>query len=739
MEEGKRFSGRSNILIAIFAVCLICFTGILYNAQVVHGTDYLARSNTQVTTTKTVETSRGIITDRNGKVLVSNQEIYTISFHPGDIPADPDAGLNQKQNTAQSLLRLIQLCQSYGVTWNDGLPLTTSKPFGYTLSTAANTQRTRFRDYLSDRGWSDTALTSSTAFPLMTEALQEKLAVIGSPLSANRLVSLMRTDFDIPAEFTDEEARLVCGVLYELALRTLPQGKTVNVPYVFAEDVPVEVISILHDGNFAGVTVGIKSVRQYNTDYAAHILGRVGDIDSTEERTQLNAPYNTAREAGEDTSALHYYQWDDKVGKDGVEKAFETYLCGLEGKRLITTDRDGKITSEIYSIEPKPGDTVSLTIDIDFQAQVEAILARSVEAMNEEDGDLTRGAAAVSVADGGVLALGNYPTYSQRTYLEDYTALAENIARPFNNRALTGVYAPGSTFKPCTAVAALEAGATDEDGNTCGIITPDTVIQTKGIYTAYKDYQPRCWYYKDYGGIHGRINVSQALFHSCNYFFFDLAYRMGINVLDEYATAFGLGQPTGIEIYEKTGTLAGPEYSKSQGLNWVGGNTLAAAIGQSDNTFTPLQLANYIAALVRGGDRYAAHVLQSIQSYDGSETVYEYEPEILSTVEMADSTLEAVKSGMGDLVLSGSISGYFRECVVSAGAKTGSAQLGDGGTDGVFVCFAPFDDPEIAVALVIEKGVSGSAVAPAAVEILNAYFSAGDTGSAVVPEGTLLP
>ena len=727
MEEAKRFTRRSNLLLLLFLLCLLCFAGLLYDAQVVHGSDYLARSNTQVTTTKTIETSRGIITDRNGKVLVSNQETYTISFTAKDVPQEP--GLTQKQSVARAVLRLIRLCQEYGVVWTDNLPLSTGEPFAYTLYSAGGAARGWFANYLSDREWSDTELTASTAFPRLSETLQASLETGPGPLSASRLAALLRKDFDIPEDFTAVEARLVCGVLYELALRTLPQGKTVNIPYVFAQNVPVEVISILHDGGFAGVSVGIKSVRSYDTDYAAHLLGRVGDIDTAEERDALNAPYLAAREADGDTSALHYYQWDDKVGKDGVEKAFESYLCGLEGKRLITTDREGKITSELYSTQPRPGSTVSLTIDIDFQAAVEAILENSVLAMNAEDGNEARGAAAavVSVSDSSILALANYPTYSQRTYSEDWAELSENPAHPYSNRAVTGTYAPGSTFKPCTAVAALGAG----------VITTTTKIRAMGRYTAYEDYQPWCW--RKTIPCHGNIDVTQAVYHSCNYFFYDMGYKMGIDTLGEYAAAFGLGQPTGIEIWERTGSIAGPEHSTAQGLTWNPGDALQAAIGQAGNAFTPLQLANYIATLVRGGDRYAAHLLDSVISYDGGEILLDYQPEILSTVNMDEDALAAVKKGMGDLVASGSISGYFRDCIVTAGAKTGSAQLGDGETNGVFVCFAPFDDPEIAVAVVIEKGGSGAAVASTAVEILNTYFSASSAGAVLFPEGVLLP
>ena len=376
---------------------------------------------------------------------------------------------------------------------------------------------------------------------------------------------------------------------------------------------------------------------------------------------------------------------------------------------------------------------MALTIDIDFQAEVEAALGRAVEAMNEEDGLETRGAAAavVSIADSDVLALATYPTYSQRTFTEDLAAINANKANPMYNRALGGTYSPGSTMKPCTAVAALEEG----------LISPQTKINTRGRFTSayFKDYQPRCWIHRQYGGSHGRINVVKALEVSCNYFFYDMADRMGSTKLNEYAAAFGLGQPTGIELGEETGFLITQDYVQNKGDTWYdhSGDTLQIAIGQLFEV-TPLQLANYIATLLRGGARYGAHLLENVTSYDGSRVLYTHEPEVLSQVEMSESTLAAVKQGMGDLVKSGSVSRQFKECVVSAGAKTGSAQTGESVANGVFVCFAPFDEPEIAVAVAIERGGSGAALASTAVEILNAYFAPSDIGSALIPEGALL-
>ncbi len=728
MTDEKRFHRRANFLIGAYVLCLALFTGILYNAQIVNGSEYLARSTIQVTTTKTVETSRGIITDRNGKILVSNREIYTVSFDPDLVP-DQDGETHQAA-VARALLRILTLFQEHGVAWGDSLPIGDAEPYGYTFAGATGAQRAWFSHYLADRKWSSTELTASSSAPLMSQTLLDKLKLTGSTaLTAPHLLELMRADFGVPTDFSRQEARLVLGVLYELRLRKLT-ANAVTVPYVFAEDLSVELISILNDGAFEGVVIGSKAVRQYNTDYAAHILGRVGKFESREERDGFNAEWNAAREAGEDTTGLPYYRLDDQVGKDGVELAFEQYLRGRDGTRLITTNQEGKITSEIYSIQPEPGGTVALTLDIDFQAQVEEILARSVQAMDQEDLEdgeepVNRGAAAavVSVANSEILALATYPTYSQRTYAQDYALLSQDPRHPYVNRAISSAYAPGSTFKPLTAVAALESG----------VITPTTIINATGSWTYPGDPNSyaNCWLYNSSRGRHGRINVSQAITVSCNYFFAQMGYSLGLDRLNAYCRAFGLGESTGIEIYERTGTL--PENKPGEDQSpWAG-------FGQSSQLFTPLQLANYVATLVRGGTRYNAHLLKDISAYDGSSVLYTAQPEVLSQQEIQPDNLAAVKKGMGDLATTGSVGQQFANCIVTAGAKTGSAQTGEVMANGVFVCFAPFEEPEVAVAVVIEKGKAGAALASTAVEILNAYFAPSDIGAMMAPEGALLP
>ena len=468
MTDEKRFFRRADFLLGFFALCLICFVCILYDAQIVNGQDYLARSTVQLPRTETVETFRGIITDRNGKILVSNQEIYTVTFDPDLVP--DEEGVSRSETVARAVLRLLRLCQGCGVSWDDGLPISMNAPFSYTFSDISTTQRNRFQNYLEDRKWSDSELTAASMQPLMSVSLRQSLQLEGSSiLTADQLIELMRsgdTGFGIPEDFTDEEARLTLGVLYELRLRKLGGSLATTVPYILAENISVEMISLLNDGMFSGAVVSSRSERQYHTEHASHILGRVASIDSQEERAALNAPWTAAKEAGEDPSAYRYYRNDDKVGKEGVEKAFETWLAGRDGSRLITTNQEGKITSEIYSIQPEPGGAVALTIDIDFQADVEAILAQTVLEMNEADelagngpaDENTRGAAAVvlSVDDSSILALANYPTYSLLTYQEDLAEYSHDPRRPYTNRAIAGTYVPGSTFKMVTAAAAME-------------------------------------------------------------------------------------------------------------------------------------------------------------------------------------------------------------------------------------------------------------------------------------------
>ena len=664
---------RVYMLLGFFAAFLLLFFAVLYDAQVAHGSENRAKSITSNTTSETVTASRGIITDRNGKVLVSNRLAYTLVLDKSGFGKD-QAALND------AILRLIQLCQEQDVLWNDTLPMTTGA--SPRLTTASRSEA--FKKYLKDN----------------------KLPQNGTD---EETFAALRALYKIDESLPNAQARLIVGVRYELDGRS---------SYTFAEDVSTDLLSRITDGHYEGVTIKTAAARVYNTKLAAHILGTVGAIWQEEWRSDEATGYVGYADKG--------YNMNDLVGKDGVEKAFEEYLHGKDGRRLITTDENGKLTGELYTREPQPGGTVALTLDIDLQQVVEETLAETIQGMMDKDSYQRGGAAAViEVGTGEVLALASYPTYDLETFNQDYEELVADERLPMFNRATQGIYAPGSTFKLCTSAAALEEG----------IITPSTIIEDRGIYTYYKDPQPMCWIWRQAGMTHGRINVSQAIVDSCNYFYYEVGRLTGIKKLDEYATAFGLGQSTGIEIGDASGVLASPEWAEAHDREWTDGQTITAAIGQSYNLFTPLQLANYVATLVSGGEHYEAHLLKTVKSYDNSRIIDVYNKGPLNDMELSDSTVAAITKGMHDLTHD-SLTSAFSRCVVEAGAKTGSAQVGTDIANGTFVAYAPYDDPEIAIAIVVEKGGSGSLLANAAVDIINAWFTRG--GSTAVGENTLL-
>ncbi len=685
MIETKSNSNRRLYVLIGFLLCVLtAYVCVMYDTQINRGDYYREQSVRTITSTETVEASRGILTDRNGQVLVSNRQTYALTFDVSLLSSEDD------ENAA--ILRLIQLCRQRGVTWNDNLPMTRTAPYAYAVDAAGTVQRDRFSKFLQT---SLKTLSTNVKYENVTDAL------ISSITSPSDLMTQMRTFFEIPDDWSNADARAVVGVRYELEVR-----KIINTTaYVFAEDVDTELISLVKDGDYRGAKVSASSVREYDTAAAAHVLGTVGRINEQELAANPDV-----------------YNGEDWIGKSGVELAFENYLRGADGKRLISSNSEGKITSEIYTTEPKPGNTVALTLDLDLQEAAEQALADTITKMNK-DGNSSRGAGAavVEVGTGEVLALASYPTFDLSAFGTSFNALSNDPSNPLFNRATQGTYAPGSTFKPCTAVAGLEEG----------VITTATKIRDTG-----KWYYPGAstgdyfWCWKHSG--HGSLNVSQAITNSCNYFFGQVGYMLGLDKLNEYASAFGLGKKTGIEIGDKAGTLATEEQGQDL-APW-------AAFGQASYSATPLQLANYIATLVDGGDHYDAHLLKSVKTYNNDQVVYVDTPKPSNSLSISESTLGAVKTGMHELTTSGALAPYFKSCVVEAGAKTGTAQISSQKVNnGVFVCFAPFDDPKIAVAIVIEKGGSGAALASTAVEILNAYFTKEEIGTVILGENQLLP
>ena len=728
-------------LAGFLAVVLLIYLGVLFNTQVVHHEEYLAQSLHSIAEVEYIDASRGIITDRKGRPLVSNTSVYDLSFDTDllDVEEDPN----------EAILRLLQLCQTEGLSWLDNLPISMEMPYTYTLDSLPSTQKSRFLSYLKSVDTYKAAiidyllehpeLAEISEEESENEATEPSLETRGETLLKNLPLSAftesflqqvgitpldvmmtLRNEMELSDLLSQTEARQVLGIRYELKLR----AATGYTDCTLVEDIDTVFISKVTDGNFSGAEITSASIRKYETTYAAHILGYVGAIGSKEEYEALGEGYS----------------YNDYVGKSGVEAAFEQYLKGTDGRRVISTNSDGKVTGEYYSVEPKPGNTVELTVDLELQKAVEDALAETVERLNADpkykDDAEVRGAGAVveKIGTGEILALASYPTYDLSTFRQSdvWAELSANPAKPFQNRATSSTYPPGSTYKMLIAAAALEEGEVslkEEVRDTGYWLYPDIVEGTRrwGYY---------CW---NRSG-HGLVDVVEAITVSCNYFFYEMGYRLGIDRIAEWAAKFGFGEPTGIEIGDASGILASREEREENGGVWYGGDTVMAAIGQSDNLFTPIQLANYICTLISGGERYETRLLKSVKTYDNAEVVAVGDTKPVETIDISESTLNAIKKGMYDLTTTGSLSYYFKDCIVSAGAKTGTAQLGENKeNNGMFVCFAPYEDPEIAVAVAIEKGGSGSALASTAVKILNAYFSADEIGTVIVSENQLIP
>ena len=696
-REAHRLKLRSNLLIAIFCAILAGFVAVLYQAQIVEGAGYRSNSTVRNIQTEQVDSVRGEILDRYGRVLVTNEVSYNVTLDYSAM----GSGRNE------ILALLLDICREEGVAWTDDLPISKAAPWIFTTETPFSFQQK------NSEGEMETRLTY-----LGSLAKKCKWTADDKPVpTAGELLAAMCRTFGLiqEGEAPDARDRELAGVLYELHLRL---REVDNSAYLFTQGVDMTFISKVKERALAGVRIETATTRKYETSYAAHVLGFTGKIDRGPEwdhYKELSYPMNAT------------------VGKEGVELAFEEALHGVSGSRLIEKDDAGNTISQEWRKEPKPGDNVVLTLDMALQATPEDLLARYAarqEVKVGEDGEPepAKGmAAAVVDMSGGVLALASYPTYDLSTFRENYSQLQADESYPLNNRATMGLYAPGSTFKMLTAIAALDSGT----------ITTLDKVECTAYYRFYPDVSPACWIAP---GRHGMENVTQAIQDSCNIFFYDVGRRTGIATIREYAQKFGLGEYTGIEIPEKKGHVAGPETSASYDRQWFEGETMYAAIGQDNNLFSPLQLANYIATLVNGGNHYACHLLKEFKSSDYSQITETYDEPPLHTVDIQPEHLAAIKQGMYDLSKTYTMAQWFDSLPVEVGCKTGTAETSAKAatTNAIFVCFAPYDDPQVALCLVSEGGEAGGTLAELAAGILAQYFSTDSSLSGLTPENTLL-
>ncbi len=673
--SGKRWLTLAIIIVSVFAI----FAVALFRIQIVQGDYYTAQASHNTITQIPVSASRGEILDKNLSPIAINRTTYAIMLDYNYFPTGDSEQAQKRQN--ECLLQLTELLTETGEKWNDSLPISSTKPYTFdeTHGTSVDTLKSKLR-----------MASYATADNCMAEMI--------------RLYGL--------EEYSAETQRVLAGIRFEMTLKQF----AVRNPYAFAGDVSRSTMYRILENNelYPGVDVEPVPAREYvSGETAAHLIGTVGPIYAEE--------YATLKQQG--------YAMNDELGKSGIEAAFENELRGTAGIRSLVKDKDGTVLDEQEAKAPVPGNSVVLTIDMDLQKTAQTALANKAAALRQlptsttNGHDVKSGAAVVlDVKNGGVLTCASWPSYDLSTYSENYNTLLNDPDNPLFNRALNGAFACGSTMKPGIALAAL----------TEGVLSPSTLLSCGGKYLFYSDYQPKCM------GVHGQLNVVTALAKSCNLFFYDLGRQMGSDMMLKYCKLYGFGSATGVEIGESTGTLVTPEYKKKLGGVWTAGDNLQLAIGQN-GLYTPIQLAAYAMMIANDGVRYETHLVHSIRSFDGtSEEVVQ--PKVAAKVDWSQQAMDTVRNGMIQVVKSGTAYSSFGTASYSVAAKTGTAQTGRSGESdhGVFIAYAPVENPEIAVAVVMECGTS-SASAQVAREIMDAYFNSKTVGNAPTKDGVLLP
>ncbi|MBQ3251936.1 MAG: hypothetical protein IJB02_01670 [Oscillospiraceae bacterium] len=676
MERITKF--RARILALIFIVITLFFAFKLYDLQIVKTGGGNTDNATTVTVLTRVKASRGHIHDTNGNVLVHNRASYDLTLN--------HFVLISANGTNDYLYKLVKSCQEAGIEYEEHFPISKERPFVYTLDQYNSAWQNYFQRYLAYLGGLDSDITAPT------------------------LIKHLRQRYKLPAEWTEEEVRQVLGIWYEMDLRRCVTSLPL---YVFLTDVSDEYLASVMELNVPGMNVEASNVREYSTEYAAHILGYVGPMSAKQWETY---------KANKD------YSMDSEIGQSGLEAQYEKYLHGVDGWREDTFTMDGTLISSHYRTEPRAGSNVEVSIDINLQRAAEVELEKVFTKMREKekgDGRFVEGGAvvAVEVKTGKVLVCGSNPTYNLATFSEDYNDILERPYDPLFNRALLGTYPPGSTYKMSMVVAAIDSG----------MITSESRIEDKGVFNKYAGFDVKCLLYTTSRRVHGSITAWEALMVSCNYFFYELGDRIRLSAMDNTAKALGLGEPTGVELREYIGYRANEqtkaELYKGDHKKFSRGDQILAAIGQSDNRFTPMQLAVYTATLANRGTRYKATFLNRVVSADYRQLLEHSAPTVVSQLTISDDAYNAYSKGMYNVAHNrdGTADTTFMDYPIKIAAKTGTAQNGGNLPDnGAFVCYAPFDDPQIAIAIYGEKAGHGGDLAPVAKAILDVYFEVGE-------------
>ena len=695
-QRDKKIKLRYNIVSTfIYGVGIILLVQ-LFNLQIVNGTEYREKSNTRLTRETTLEAARGNILDQSGNKLATTSLGYSLELYKTKVD-------NEILNN--TLLKITEILEKNGDTYIDSFPIKIN-PFEFTISEAEQ------KEFKKKYGI-DEEKTAEECFYIF----KDKYKIINDDISQTRKIITLRYTISKNGYSNIRPVELSSNI-GAISLAQISEQSA---------DLP-------------GISINTKARRTYTSgNLASHILGYVGKIDENELKGREER-----------------YGLNDIIGKTGIEYIMEEYLKGTNGIKQVDMSVEGAVTDEDTAKEAIAGCDVVLTIDANLQRVAENTLKSSIEEIEEENDVSVSGASVVVMraSTGEVLAMASYPDFNPGDFTGGISAEKWNYytntetsdyarMHPFVNRAISSPSSPGSTYKMATAIAGLETGAIGINEKIC-----DT-----GRYTRYRDYQPYCW---NRSG-HGYLNVTNAIVKSCNYFFYEVGYRTGIDDLGKYTRALGLGKKTGVELLgEETGYVAGPETSKALGTEWYGGNTLAAAIGQENNAFTTIQMAKYTSIIANGGNDVNVSIIKQVINSDGSEiSKEEVEKYIKNKLNIADDTeekisfnpenIEAVREGMRGVTTETGGTAYstFRNFDIEVGGKTGSAQTerfdenGKKITNAWFVGFAPFDNPEIAIVVMIENGQAGGKAALPARDIIAEYF--GMNAEVITEDMTALP
>lgn len=657
----KVLESRIKILSAVILTVFLLFTIKLVQYQIIEGEKHFESSNTSVVFEQTLTASRGDIVDAYGTPLASSQLVFNVTINRAYLQSGQ---LNQR------IIEALEILEENDEDINDILPMEKESPYSF------------IKEKENEISWVRKTL-ELNVYATENDVI-EKLA---------ERYSLE----DIPRDMW----RKVGGIRYTMER----EGYSLSMPFTIATDVSEKTVAVITENarQLSGIEIYDTSKRYYEDGTVLpHLLGTVGVIWAEE--------YEELKNEG--------YGMTDTLGKSGLEKLYESYLKGTDGSVQIERNMYGEITDKQIIDPPKEGDTVKLTIDYQLQEEFNKILAHQIEVLHQnpskEWGRDAEGISAVviDVKTGGILAIANYPSYDLNLYSSNYNEYAADKTNPLFNRAVQGLYRPGSVFKCAVALAALQDGVIDEDYRyTCS-----------GVYTYYApSYMPSC----ANGKAHGTINVKEALKVSCNCFFFEVGRQLGIDRLNEIANSMGMGIKTGLEVSERSGVVSNPEYTESLGGTWHVGNVIQVAIGQLDTTLTTVQLATYAATLANEGERLNTHIVDSIVSIDG-EVVYKTPVNVLSELPDKNDSYRIVEEGMLMASTEGSASRFLDGLPFGVASKTGTPQVAGGFYNATMMAYGPVDNPEIAIGIIAEKSGNGYMLAESVRDIFLKYYELKD-------------